>query len=305
MLTNFPNGLTSFGIPLFGSSMLDQGKASVFFVDGNRGNDGYDGKSWDNPFATLAKGLAECDAFQRKSTNKAWAQRSKLFVAGDSLTEDLTKLAEKTDVIGVGQCDGIGPARVKGNHVIAASPVYMGCRFFNVAFHDNDAGGTTITIPTQQSGIVFDNCWLLAGPTTAIGILMTAATDFAIRNCRFHGSWNAGYSTAIISIGNGSSARCIIENNLLENTHATGVGILVGSTRSGNGYIRNNLIRTTGMAINDDSDTFVITDNRIVVGTNKAAGTSVDINAVLAANNIVTGADGTISIPACNFGAQS
>jgi hypothetical protein len=306
-ITNFPYGLSSFGIPLLNGGMpgADPSVAGIYFVDGNSGNDGNSGLSWDEAFKTVAKGLLACHQYQTKSANKAWARRSKLFIVGDYFEEDLTALAEKTDVIGCGQCDGFFSARIKGNHVIDSTK-YSGCRLFNITFQDNDATGTILTIPTEQSGIVLDGCTFLSGTATVIGVLVTASSDFQMRNCKFQGSWSSSFSTAALSIGAGDGRRTIIENNTIENQHATGVGILVNIGRIGLGsFIRGNHLYTTAMAIDENSNTFACIDNRAIVGTAKAADTSVDISAALSVNNLVTGSDGTISVPPCNYGAQS
>lgn len=303
-MSNFPDFISAAGIPLFPYG-IDPSKAGVFFCDCNTGSDSNDGKSWDTAFATVTAGLAACHEYQSTAGNRAWARRSKLFIAGDTFEEDLTKLAEKTDVIGVGQCDGFFGARIKGNHVIG-STAYAGCRFFNVSFLDNDATGTILTIPTQQSGIVLQDCVFLSGTATVVGVLSTASTDLLIRRCKFHGSWTSSFSTAAISLAAGSANRTIIEDCYIENQHASGVGILVNASRTGAGsWIRNNQLFTTAMAIDENSDTFAVVNNTCVVGTAKAAGTSVDIPTAKSANNIVTGSDGTIAVPACNYGAQS
>lgn len=57
-LTNFPNGVTSFGVPLIGGlipSLLpgDSDDRRYLFVDGNNGRDGNDGLSADTPKATI------------------------------------------------------------------------------------------------------------------------------------------------------------------------------------------------------------------------------------------------------------
>lgn len=62
-LTNFSNGVASFGNPIFGGAMSlpimgTSGKA--FFVDPARGSDGHSGKSWDRPLATVSKALTLC-----------------------------------------------------------------------------------------------------------------------------------------------------------------------------------------------------------------------------------------------------
>jgi hypothetical protein len=279
---------------------------SVFFCEGNKGSDSNDGKTWDTAFATVAAGLAACHEYQSTSGNRAWAKRSTLHICGDSFEEDLVKFAEKTDVVGWGQCDGFYTARIKGNHVFPSTS-YAGCRFWNVTFQDNDATGTIMTVPTAQSGIQFNNCVFMTGTATVVGILMTASADFVVRNCKFFGSWVSSFSTAAISIAAGNSNRCFIEGNTISQQHATGVGILVNASRTGaDSFIRYNNLYTTAMAIDENSDTFAVIGNRIITGANAAAGTSVDIPDLLSVDNIVTGGDGnTISIPTCNFGAQS
>lgn len=57
LLTNYPNGLSSFGIPLtgpWGNVPLD---GEVFFVDGENGNDGNPGTSPDSSFSTIGRAL--------------------------------------------------------------------------------------------------------------------------------------------------------------------------------------------------------------------------------------------------------
>lgn len=62
-LTNFPNGIASFGNPIFGGAMSlpimgSQGKA--FFVDPARGSDGNRGTDWRKPLATVTKAEDLC-----------------------------------------------------------------------------------------------------------------------------------------------------------------------------------------------------------------------------------------------------
>lgn len=267
--------------------------ASTWYVDGNTTNTTQDGKTWATAFDTLAEGLAAAHSFQSTAANRAWAKRSVVYVVGDALVEDLTAMAEKTDVIGVGQCDGQEPgARVQGNHVIT-STAYIGCRWFNIAFFDADASGIIFTLPTQQGATVFDNCTFLTGASTVTGLLATAVTDLQVRNCKFFGSWNAGFSTAAISLGAGSGNRTIIENCQISNTHATGVCILVDISRSAaDSYIRDNYLNAVGMPIDDNSDSFYIVNNRWVTGIDCATYTNgFDLNLLKASGNLQTGSN--------------
>jgi hypothetical protein len=60
-LTNFPNGISSFGNPVFGGSMsfpISGSTGTAFFVDPARGSDGNNGKSFNKPLATVTKALS-------------------------------------------------------------------------------------------------------------------------------------------------------------------------------------------------------------------------------------------------------
>ena len=55
-LTNFPNGITSFGVPIMGSSgPIQHAFGTVLFVDGVNGSDGNSGLSSDQAYATIQK----------------------------------------------------------------------------------------------------------------------------------------------------------------------------------------------------------------------------------------------------------
>lgn len=63
MLSNFPNGVSSFGIPVFGSGgLMSQGNA--WFVKPHTGNDGNSGTSPDQAFKTLSTALSAATANQ-------------------------------------------------------------------------------------------------------------------------------------------------------------------------------------------------------------------------------------------------
>lgn len=84
-ITNFPNGVSSFGVPLVGSG-LPLMPGNIFFVDPDTGNDtSYDGKSPDTPFATIAKAVASCttnnDDVIVLSTNTAHTLTSMLTIS--------------------------------------------------------------------------------------------------------------------------------------------------------------------------------------------------------------------------------
>ena len=77
----------------------------IYFVDGNKSDDSGDGTTWATAYKYLATGLAASHAQISATANRAWARRNRVYVCGDAIEENLTKFAEKTDVIGVGSCN--------------------------------------------------------------------------------------------------------------------------------------------------------------------------------------------------------
>ena len=60
-LTNFPNGITSFGVPVMGGGGIPAAWGDVYFVDYRNGDDTLnDGKTKANPFKTLSAAYAAC-----------------------------------------------------------------------------------------------------------------------------------------------------------------------------------------------------------------------------------------------------
>lgn len=59
MFTNFPNGITSMGIPVFGNG-IPATKGKIFFVDYTEGLDGNDGENIKTPFKTLTAAYDAC-----------------------------------------------------------------------------------------------------------------------------------------------------------------------------------------------------------------------------------------------------
>ena len=57
--TNFPDGITSFGVPTFGVGGLLPFTGQYFWVNETTGSDGGTGAA-DDPFATLARALSLC-----------------------------------------------------------------------------------------------------------------------------------------------------------------------------------------------------------------------------------------------------
>jgi len=62
-LTNFPNGVTSFGVPVIGSGgQIPSSTGSYFFVHSGTGNAGNAGKTTKKPMATIDQAINKCTA---------------------------------------------------------------------------------------------------------------------------------------------------------------------------------------------------------------------------------------------------
>ncbi len=93
MTTNFPNGVTSFGVPVMGAG-LPSTFGQVWFVDYRNGSDDNNGKSTDRAFKTLSK------AYDKAVTNR----NDVIAIDGDStVAEDsmITWAKNRIHVVGL------------------------------------------------------------------------------------------------------------------------------------------------------------------------------------------------------------
>lgn len=241
----------------------------TYYVDLNNGDDDNDGSSWETAYASLSVALAASHAAIAANA-WGWTARNRIFVKADQTAdaegEDLTALAQKTDIIGVGSVDHLLGARIIGNHAIDTTS-YMGCRFFNMIFKCPAAGGDIFTVPTQQSGISFINCIFDATSTAAAGgaIIATAVESLTIKGCTFMGQ----FSDAVIEIGAGASNSLLIADNIIEGAN-NGVEINASATCAARaGRVLDNDINTTAICISDASGKFYVHGNRCVTGNAK------------------------------------
>jgi hypothetical protein len=261
---------------------------TVYYVEGNSGNDARDGKSIDTAFKTLACALAASHADMARRAR--WARRNTIYVFGDSLTEDLTKMAQKTDIVGLGSCDYLHTARLIGAHHIG-DVGYDGCRWINMGFKGTAAACDMFILNNYHNGTAFLNCDF-NGDTAAAAlaaIVATATESLTIKGCVFDGP----FSDAVIELGTGETNSLLIQGNIIsganEGIHA---GAVTTTVRAG--WIIGNYIKSTLACINDESSKLHIVGNRgitLAVHGSSQAGAVVG-NVALSADNIFTTADG-------------
>jgi hypothetical protein len=264
-LTNFPNGVSSFGVPVLGGTT-----GKIFFVHATTGSDGNKGTSPSKPLATINAAVEKCTANQGDII---------YLMPGhvEDLADTTTTGAIDLDVAGIsliGLGSGSLQPRIDFNH--ADSDFFVGAdnvTIENVRFHadvtdvkiginiedgvdyctirkclfDVETTGTdeflySIQFNDASNFGLVEDCDFdmgLGGATGAIGFIKD--TDgTTVRNCRIQGD----YSTACIVGTTTASTKLDIDGNLLINGNAgnintePGIELPAGST----GTIRNNYI---------------------------------------------------------------
>lgn len=270
---------------------------TVYYVDGNKSTAG-NGLSWSGAFNTLSAALAASHANIAVSSRRAWATRNTIFVIGDFITEDLTKLAQKTDIIGLGSTNQYKKAGILGDHVIEAASTahYMGCRIINMHFR-GDGGGILFDIPINQNGIEFIGCEFQQNGGETIALRLGGNHDTKITNCVFRPNTSGvAFSTAAIQLLNGAGA--LTNVNIDGNQIFSGsIGIDWDETNSINCWVTDNYMWTTGIGIDDESDDIFVIGNRMITAVDTGTYTAgFDFSEALAIDNIITGSGGETDI---------
>jgi hypothetical protein len=280
---------------------------TTYYVDCNAGNDANDGLSWDTAFKKLSVALAASHAAIAAGAT-GWASRNRIFFKGDQTAtadgENLTKFAQKTDIIGVGSTDWKAKPQLVGNHTITNAVSYMGCRFINVMFKGPVATGGDIITMASQHGIEFIDCEFMGDSTTAAtaAVIATACVSLKFERCTFKGA----FSDAVIELGAGQADGFVVRDCFIQGANM-GVDIpgTVTYAAGKNGLIENNVMKTTLACINDALGTTFIRRNNLFTAANKGVAMAGAIVCGLAyaqdnrcttgdANNVVYPAEGSI-----------
>lgn len=280
-------------IPTIGNAQL---QGDIWYVDGNMNNDGGNGKSWDSAKKLLSSALALSHADIARSADRQWAGRNTIYVKGDSITEDLTALAQKTDIIGVGSDDAQPRASLIGTISVDSTTNYLGCHFYNMSFEDNDAGGVLIDVD-GQTGLWFINCAFVVQATDTVGLKASDASWLEVRDCFFGVMSGAGtgFSTACIVYDQDNPAYGVtFDGNYLQGE----VGIDWNETTVNNINIINNQVSVQAMWLDtDDLAGVQVYNNFGTTVVSEVDNTGSDFNIIYAGNNIICGSGGPALIP--------
>lgn len=259
-LTNFPNGISSFGVPVLPTQAVTTG--TVYFVDSNTGSNGNKGTSTTRPFAGIDYAVGRCTA-NKGDIIYVMPNHYEAIITAGAIDADVAGIS----IIGLGAGDNmpqIDYTNTAGSFVIGANNVTVE----NINFHAN------------VSAVV-------------VGVDVDAGIDYAtVRNCRFDVETTATDEFLITIQTNDASNFATIEGNDIDNglggsVHAikftadTDGTQVIGNTIQGD-YSTANIggITTLSTKLN-------IANNLLINGNSGALGTEPVIE-------LLTGSTGTI-----------
>ena len=185
-LTNFPNGITSFGVPVMGSGGgLPATTGNYYFLSSATGSDDNDGKTKDTAKATLEEALDLCTA-----------SNMDVIVVLPSHAENVTGAAGiSVDVAGVTIVGiGAGSLRPKFSFTAAAATFVISaanCTFINLEWQANFADVAIGLDISAVDDLTFDGCYFTESATDKNFLntvdLATGADNFTVKKCTFIG----------------------------------------------------------------------------------------------------------------------
>lgn len=263
--------------------------AQDYYVDLNRVTSG-DGKTWNTAMNLIAEAIAASNASIGLAANRWWARRNRIFVCGDEIHEHILTMPEKCDIIGVGTDLRPFP-RVFGKHTLAVAKV--GTRFINMGFNSTTTG-VMMTVPAGSHGFGLEGCHFEASAAGVTKGLMT--TDSA--HMRLNGNtFTVGAGSMTNILGLAMSIEGLVAHDIFighnKITATLGISIVEAAAAAMGGMIHDNYLRTTGIAIDDNSDDFAVVNNRWMTDVDTTTSTAgYDFNIALAAGNIQMGITG-------------
>lgn len=267
------------------------GLGNTFFVDSVNGSDtSCDGKTWENPLATLDAAIGKCTASNGDTIYVApWHAETEATAATAIATLDIAGVS----VIGLGR--GLEmptftfTAADATFSITAASCKVSGLKFVsNVA--DTAVG---VTVAATADGLEFTNNVFrdsAANKEFLVGLSVAAGTtDIKIIGNNFKTTAAAGSTNAILLLGGHTNSQ--IKDNVVFGKYST--GCILGSAAISLGLLvdNNKLINAeAAAALTLKTDCTGILSNNYLAGTTSIAAALVGDDAMFCFNNYVTGA---------------
>ena len=269
--TNYPNGVSSFGIPVLAPGGNLPVSGSYYFVDGTTGADGNEG-SWSSPKASITGALGSCVA-----NNGDVIVVMAGYTAAVSAAAGLALSVAGVTIVGLG--NGTNRPTITFDTTTAATMSITAANVTVENFIFDLTGFDAIVAPISPTGADFSllNCDIETGDATnqaALAVLTTAAaTRLTVAGCTFHGTADAGTATAIRIVG-GAGHKII--NNSFIGAYTTSLGAIDNVTTACTeavvqGNLINNLSASSAKAmVFVATSTGIISNNRMQVLTGTA-----------------------------------
>lgn len=257
-ITNFRNGVSSFGMPVLPFTTT----GSVFFVHSGTGSNGNDGLSPDSPTATIAQAIAKCTA-----------SKGDLIIVMPGHAEAVTSSSLAVNVAGI-SIIGLGSGALRPTLTYGATTSIItisaaNCTLENLVLVGNiDNIVTGISLTADADGTTLRNIEMKDGASNKeflIGIAIAAlCTDVTIDGLRFYGlaggatgcieaagaadrfrllrSYIRGqFSSQMVDLTVAASTDIEVAYNALINIE-TGAGLGVAAHNSTTGFVHDNRI---------------------------------------------------------------
>lgn len=270
-ITNFPNGVSSFGIPLLGGASIPTTTGNVYFVSSITGSNGNSGRQAGMPLASMSQAVT-----------MARASMGDVVIVMPGHTETVSAAGglalSKAGVYFAGM--GFGADRPTITFTTATTATMTLTAASNTL--DNFIFTQTfdaITSPlvVSAANVTLKNSYFMTANASAQAVQMVlttaAANNLVITNNRFIGTADAGSTSAITIVG-GDNIN-ITDNDFI-GAYTTSVGAIQGlTTLTTNIVVRRNSIinrtasATKGIALLTGS-TGVIVENKFGIGSGAA-----------------------------------
>jgi len=258
-VTRFPNGISSFGIPLVGSGpILTTG--NVFFVH-HTGSDSNSGTDATQPFATLDYAIGRCTADKNDTI---------IVMAGhaETITSAITVDIAGVSIIGIGNGTN-RPALTCNAAIDCITVTAANVTIQNIYFPASTLTGVTSRINVAASHLSVINCKFQCGQYDLESITVTATgLDLVVDSCHFIVSANG--PDAAIEIESASAAGIIVQNCIFDggdDTNGWDVSAVNSDVAHTNCVIKNNVSFYGAFADFDAAATGVIAYNVMGEGT--------------------------------------
>ena len=224
-LTNFPNGITSFGVPVIGGgAQIPVTTGKYVFVSSGSGSNGNDGASPDSPKATVAGALLACRA-----------GKGDVIVCMPGHAETVTATSLNLNVAGVQVvCLGSGSAKPTFTYGAAAATITVSAA--NCAFRGAKMVANFLNVAaafTVGAAVDFDCAENMFVDTSSIlnflSMVVTGSTDNAADGLSFRNNYVLGLATtdgAVVSIL-GNLNRLLVSGNFADKAATNNAGHMI------------------------------------------------------------------------------